>query len=302
MKPCLFFTVLITLFPSTHSYCQEYFYNDSYYDRSLIVEAGLSLGVMNCLTDLGGNKGKGKKFLKDLNTRNSKPCFSIHFSALYEQLIGIRVEGTIGSVKADDAVLKKDHPASTLRHLRNLHFRSGIQELVMMAEFHPLALFLYKRPFLSPYLLAGTGVFHFNPEAEYKGEWARLQPLRTEGQGFPEYPDRKIYSLTQINFPMGIGAKYEISAVLNARLELLYRVLTTDYLDDVSHSYVDPAAFYRNMNPATAARATRFGDRRAELDPLFLSHPGDKRGNPGSNDSYFSLTLKLGVVLNRKRR
>lgn len=257
---------------------------------------------MNCLTDLGGNKGRGKKFLKDLNTSNSRPCFSVHFSALYEQLIGIRLEGTIGSVRADDAILNKDHPASRQRHLRNLHFRSRIQELVMMAEFHPLALFLYKRPFLSPYLLAGTGVFHFSPEAEYKGTWVRLHPLRTEGQGFPEYPDRKKYSLTQINIPVGIGLKYEISAILNIRLELLYRILTTDYLDDVSRSYIDPALFYRNMTPATAALATRFGDRRSELDPLFLSHPGDKRGSPGNNDAYFSVSLKFGVVLNRKKR
>ena len=44
-----------------------------------------------------------------------------------------------------------------------------------------------------PYGIIGVGVYHFNPKTQDKnGNWVALQPLHTEGQGFPEYPDRKV--------------------------------------------------------------------------------------------------------------
>jgi hypothetical protein len=69
------------------------------------------------------------------------------------------------------------------------------------------------------------------------------------------------YKLIQTNIPLGGGIKYEPSALLNLRLEGVYRILMTDYLDDVS-----------------------------------------KRGNPKKKDTYFSFTIKAGVVINRKKR
>lgn len=39
---------------------QYYFYNDKYYENEVVVELGLSGGLMNSLTDLGGKKGIGK--------------------------------------------------------------------------------------------------------------------------------------------------------------------------------------------------------------------------------------------------
>ena len=46
---------------------QYYFYNDKYYDSPLLFELGGSVGAMNCLTDLGGNKGIGKIVASELN-------------------------------------------------------------------------------------------------------------------------------------------------------------------------------------------------------------------------------------------
>ena len=53
---------------------QYYFYDDQYYDNPVIIEIGGSIGIMNCLTDLGGKKGIGKKFIKDLNLINNRLC------------------------------------------------------------------------------------------------------------------------------------------------------------------------------------------------------------------------------------
>ena len=62
-------------------------------------------------------------------------------------------------------------------------------------------------PAVSPYILAGIGYFHFNPQANLNDNYVDLQPLHTEGQGFAEYPNVKEYKLSQINFPVGIGSK-----------------------------------------------------------------------------------------------
>jgi hypothetical protein len=80
---------------------------------------------------------------------------------------------------------------------RNLGFASSIYEVSAQFEFNflpyttiPYSSMNAKHKF-SPYLMAGFGVFHFNPFAKYNGEKVFLQPLGTEGQGYPEYPDLK---------------------------------------------------------------------------------------------------------------
>ena len=51
---------------------QYYYYNDRYYDNDVVMEIGATFGIMNAFTDLGGKKGIGKSFIKDLNWKNSK--------------------------------------------------------------------------------------------------------------------------------------------------------------------------------------------------------------------------------------
>jgi hypothetical protein len=96
--------------------------------------------------------------------------------------------------------------------------------------------------------------------------------------------------------------RYEISAILNTRLEILYRFLKTDYLDDVSTRYIDPVHFHSNLKPADVRNAIALADRSAELRPGNTNPEGAIRGNPGNKDAYFSFNIKLGVVLNRKPR
>ncbi|MEO7766361.1 MAG: hypothetical protein ABIS01_03005, partial [Ferruginibacter sp.] len=50
---------------------QFYFFDKDHYDTHLLFEAGGSFGVMNCLSDIGGRKGRGKPFIKDLNIGNT---------------------------------------------------------------------------------------------------------------------------------------------------------------------------------------------------------------------------------------
>ena len=293
--------LLFVCFGALHS--QYYFYNNKYYNSPVVVEVGLSAGVFNCLTDLGGCKGPGQKFIKDMNVQDTHLGGGVYAGAIFDQLFGLRAELSISKVSASDQVLKNDHSAAINRYYRNLHFESRILELAVTAEFMPLSLLNKESyPLLSPYILAGIGLFKFNPRAYFKGGWIDLHPLRTEGQGFKEYPSKHPYKLTQLNFPLGLGVRYEISAILNTRLEIVYRLLRTDYLDDVSTQYIDPEHFYSNLNLRDAGMAVLLSDRSGELQAGVVNHQGEIRGNPANRDAYFSCNLKLGVLLNRKRR
>lgn len=282
---------------------QYYFYNDQYYNSPVLIEGGFSVGGFNCLTDLGGGKGHGKSFIKDINLKKTHLGGGIYVVILFDQLFGFRVEGNFGKISASDNVLKDDHSVAKNRFSRNLGFKSNLSELSVTAEFYPLSLLSKKDyPLFSPYVLAGIGLFKFNPRAQLNGQWIDLHPLHTEGQGFKQYPHKEPYKLIQINFPVGWGFKYEISALLNARIEIIYRFLRTDYLDDVSTQYIDPHYFYSNLKPLDIHNAIALADRSAELQPGTVNTEGAVRGNPGNRDAYFSFNIKLGVILNRKHR
>lgn len=269
------------------SFSQSYFYDSRYYDNLLLIEAGISAGGMNCLTDLGGKPGRNKPFFKDINWNCTKPSAGLFACVLHQYTIGARLELNMGKISAADSLIDKNSDAFH-RYQRNLHFQSRIAEMALIVEFHPLSLLAGFAPHFSPYVLAGIGWFSFKPTAKFQGKWVSLRPLRTEGV---------LYKTTQLNFPAGAGMRYEISALLNARLEMVYRFLQTDYLDDVSNQYIDPALFYQFHDAPTALLASQIADRRAANATL-----SNKRGNSRNNDGYFSFQLKLSLVLNRKRR
>ena len=91
----------------------------------------------------------------------------------------------------------------------------------------------------SPYANVGIAGFHFNPRTFFRGEWYDLQPIGTEGQGINELDFREPYSLYEFAIPFGIGVKWAFSERWNLGLEYAARWTFTDYLDDVSRTYVD---------------------------------------------------------------
>jgi len=152
--------MMLILFASADkATAQYYFYDNKYYDSPITFEVGASIGVMNCLTDLGGNKGVGKKFVKDLNLGKTKFAGSVSLSAMYQYMIALRLEASFGTVAADDKVLKKVAPSTFGRYERNLSFKSKITDFMLAAEIHPLYIFNggkedWTPPSFSPYLLA----------------------------------------------------------------------------------------------------------------------------------------------------
>ena len=303
---CLLSLCVVFLAYSKNASAQYYFYDDDYYDNPIMFEVGASLGAMNCLTDIGGRKGIGKKFVKDLNLGKTQFTGGAFFAVTYKNAVALRLEYAFGKITASDNVLSsvdvKD--IARMRYNRNTEFRSNISEFSLTTEIHPLFIFInYEEresdpPRYSPYLLAGVGYFSFNPQARLKnGNWVDLQPLSTEGQGFSKYTDVKPYKLQQINFPVGLGIKYELSRMFNVRGEFMYRVTTTDYLDDVSTVYSDPTWYSDYFTGSKLANALEMRDRQI----TYITGPGGKRGSPKQKDAYFSFNLKLSLSLGRER-
>jgi hypothetical protein len=152
---------------------------------------------------------------------------------------------------------------------------------------------------LRPYGVIGVGAFHFNPKTNYGGKMVELNPLRLEGQGMEEYADRKEYSKIAYEVPMGFGAKYYIKEKLYIGMEVLHRKTFTDYMDDVSTTYIDPNLFDKYLTPQQAGIAKQLHYRELSAQtrtPTGID--GEQRGDPKQNDSFFSTLIKFGWRLN----
>jgi hypothetical protein len=132
---------------------------------------------------------------------------------------------SLGQIGAEDGV-------DNTRDSRMLNFRTPITEVALKLNANLVRWGNPKATQVVPYLMAGGGVFRFNPEGQIDGNWVELQPLGTEAQGAPGYADP--YSLTQFAVLGGGGLKFVIRQRLTIGLEFGGRKTFTDYLDDVT--------------------------------------------------------------------
>lgn len=272
-------------------------------ESSSHLEIGITAGPSNFLGDLGGNMGRGTPFLKDNNFPMTKLTVGGFVSYHPNELLAFRLALNLGTLEGDDAIIKPKGGLEEARKTRNSNFRSKFQEVLFLAEVYPL-IFLEEDPSdnykkFRPYLTGGIGAFRFNPEGfdAVSNQWVGLRALRTEGQGFTEYPDRKQYKLTQMNVPLGVGVKYFLSDNVNLSFEIIHRKTFTDYIDDVSTNYIDPALFYTYLPNNLAPVAQRMANKSGGIFDA-----GDKRGTPTNNDAYYSAGFKLGIRLGDNSR
>lgn len=187
-----------------------------------------------------------------------------------------------------------DNSTEQWKQERNLSFQSPIQEASIFAE-----LFLkkynpnYRWNILSPYIFIGFAVYHFNPMAKYDGVYYELQPLGTEGQGSSYYPDREPYSLTQYALPMGLGFKGSITKDWNIGIEMGYRKTSTDYLDDVSTTYISKEILLEGNGDIAWQLSNRTDEMNGGIEVLRDDHK--YRGDDTNKDWY----IFSGVTLSR---
>ena len=273
-------------------------------DNKLKIEIGVNFGPTFFLGDLGGHAGYGTTFIKDLNVPLTKFMKGAFVSVYPNEWLGFRLAAQYTYIEGQDKIINTNGPNESYRKFRNLDVRSDVWEAYTAVEFFPL-MFMHRDeeeywPKVRPYVFGGVGVFHFNPQGsltDANGDktWYDLQPLHTEGQGFAEYPSRKPYSLTQLNIPFGAGIKYILYDNMNLGLELLYRKTFTDYMDDVSTTYIDPDLFNKYLSPQDANIAIQIHDKSSGV--YTRTDPGFQRGNPKNFDAYFSFLFKIGIRL-----
>jgi hypothetical protein len=274
-------------------------------------EAGITAGPSNFLGDLGGNFGHGMPFLKDNNIQMTRIMKGAYLGFSPHPAFNFRLAVNIGRLEGADSIIRPAGGHELTRMERNLHFRSPLQEVFLVAEFYPTVFrendWDDVRGRIRPYVLAGIGAFKFNPQAQYRDTngdkvWVDLKPLRTEGQGMPSHPDRKEYALTQLNIPYGFGIKYFVNDRLHLSFEIVSRMTFTDYIDDVSRNYIPEQAFQDYFGAGTFQ--AELAHQMANLSNLSIqsnTRSGfmgwEQRGDPKDNDSYYSSSLKIGVRL-----
>ncbi|HNP17757.1 MAG TPA: DUF6089 family protein [Fulvivirga sp.] len=237
------------------------------YKRGRDVIANLGTGYS---TYFGELKDDGDYF-------DPRPNLNIGLQYFFSPRVGARMEATWFKIGGDDA---KTNEGGKFK--RNLSFISNNFELnvVGIVQAFPNGVKYYQRSPFNVYGFVGIGFLYFNPKAELNGKKYALQPIQTEGVS---------YSRFAIVIPYGIGIKYKLNPFFNIGLEGGFRQTFTDYLDDVSSTYVDNSSFSNPIHASLADRSPEIGRSPNEAGTL--------RGNPSTNDSYFIMNIKLEFYL-----
>lgn len=190
---------------------------------------------------------------------------------------------TKGQVSADD---KFSNKASHKE--RNLNFLSNIYEAALTGEYSLNDLYFKK---WTPYVFGGLAIFRFNPHAS--GGSGALRFLSTEGEGF--VPGRKPYRIITISVPFGAGIRIRVTDNAWLGYEVGIRKTFTDYIDDVSKTYVDENVLRQNRGQKAVDFAFRGDDLKRDLP---YPAAGAIRGNPKSKDWYYfsGITLSIGLT------
>jgi hypothetical protein len=220
--------------------------------------------------------------------QSARGAFGLTGTWTVSQRFNIRTGLTFARVAGADSNSKSD-----VLRARNLSFQSNIAEFSLLGEYN---FFNLDQIRWTPYVFGGLAVFHFDPFTyDQNNTRVYLKPLSTEGQGIQGYTT-KPYKLTQMAIPFGAGFKYAITDRLHLGIEGGIRKLFTDYLDDVSSDYADPADLLAARGPQSADLAYR-GD---ELPGGAPDSPGKglTRGGAKYKDYYYftglHLTMQLG--------
>lgn len=187
------------------------------------------------------------------------------------------------------------------RIARNLHFKSAVWEASARGQYK-----FWDRPRhwnrsagSRGYVFAGLGAFTYKPKSRVRLEgndivnpiWYNLRELKTEGQEKP-------YGWLALSLPVGVGFDWNLRGGWQVGFEVNWRYTTTDYLDDVSHTYGDPgqmselaATLSSQVNAYSLALAGPAGGTLA--DHTYSATGTTPRGNPDNRDGFGSVQFTL---------
>ncbi len=238
----------------------------------------------------GGAGYKGDLQETTLSLIQAKPVAGIGLMYQFNSRMYLDVDFNIGRINGDDRFNPKNRA-------RNLSFKSDIAEFSASFEYILFDLDEYKT---SPYFFVGAGIFKFSPFVDLdNGARVYLADYNTEGQGF--FQDRQKYKLTEWCIPFGAGLQWAITHNIRFAVSAGIRKTNTDYLDDVSTTYIDKDLLFQKMGTSAVIMAYK-GDRMPNGSPYPAS--GTARGNPNDKDLYYftGASLKFRLIAKGKRR
>lgn len=249
-------------------------------------EIGLSLGAAH--------------YFGDLNTRahvnRPKLAVGAFFRKQFGNYIAVRVGGQFAQVGYAD----KYYKANEYQRRRNLSFNSSIWELALQGDFNFFRFVPGSEDYrFTPYVTIGASIFSYDPYAYLEGKKYFLRPLGTEGQGLSSYPDRKPYSSMAFAIPFGVGVKYALNDKMNVGFEVLHRFTNTDYLDDVSSTYVGADKFPL-LPDGTPSAGQLLQDRSYETGEI-IGIEGRQRGYAKQKDQFITAQFTVSFNLSAYR-
>ena len=218
----------------------------------------------------------------------------------FDSFYAIRFSYMTGRLKASDEDATDDYELN-----RGLSFENDITEFSLITEVN---LFNYNicrtTAVYAPYVFFGVAIFTHNPMYVSGSTREPLIDKRTEGQSTAPYngpPNsttfndgdkggyRHEYYLTQFAIPIGLGFKYRFYRNSTIAFELGYRQIFTDYIDDVSKTYVN--------TPLSADKTSsqRYADPTSNIPGGVTHAEGDLRGTKNGNDFFvfFGVTVSF---------
>ncbi|MDQ6844334.1 MAG: DUF6089 family protein [Bacteroidota bacterium] len=229
-------------------------------------------------------------YFGDLNNRAAFNRPKIALGAFIRKQFGnyaaLRITGHYAQLGYSDQYSENEY-----QRLRNLSFNTNIFEFAVRGDFNFFK-FIPTDPehSFTPYATLGVGIFNYDPYAYYSGQKVYLRPLNTEGETF--YKGRKAYGSIAVCVPIGFGVKYAVTDKVNISFEIAHRFTTTDYIDDVSTTYIGIDKF-PSQNPPSIAAILQ--DRSFELGtPIGVE--GRQRGFSKQKDQY--AIAEFGISFN----
>ena len=272
-------------------------------------EVFVHIGSANFLGDLGGRDRVGTDYSPaDLDFSQTRTAFSIGGRYKLERVINVAGKLSYLAVRGDDAMTNE-----RFRNNRNLNFKAGIIELSGRIEggyqstrrggnrYGIIQNYGKARNFThNIFAFLGVGAFYFEPKGRTSsGDWVKLRPLRTEGQGLPGGP--KPYKPFSVCIPVGGYYKLTINKVWSVGLEFCYRKTFTDYIDDVGTVYYDKNKLSEAYGQLSAQMSDpNLGKVYGQTAPATDGTPA-QRGDR-QKDSFMSLELTASYIFKKQRR
>jgi len=251
---------------------------------SIVAFSGAGAQSFYTASEIGIALG-GSQYFGDLNDsygfKTISPAGGIYLRRRMTSYIAIKIVANYTKVGYNDNL-----NSNIYEQERNLNFESIIIETALQAEFNFFK-FITGDPErrFTPFLTGGIGAFYYNPYTNYNGSRYYLRPLGTEGQN-AHYGGRN-YSNIAACLPIGAGIKCWVKGGVNLTLEVADRLTNTDYLDDVSNTYVGINNFPQNSVAAALQNRTPSSDNST------LGEAGKQRGNTASKDQYMLALLSI---------